>query len=239
MRKTNNNKQKKDLIALTLVVIMGMSIYFLYSLISVFPRQIIKAEVSEISLPKISYKSDLYIIAKLNKDKQVSTLSLTQELQGIVEDKTEDKIEDKKNTKESKKETKIKETSQVLEVVEIITGINNKSNDLSKRTVKNSYQFIDKDKVISNITFKKFGIIYYNNVKMTYYSDKVLPGGGLNIPGKHYEDNFVVDKDGFIVVASNIKVPKGTIYNTPFGRLAKVYDRCEACNINWIDIYVH
>jgi hypothetical protein len=214
---------------------MGMSIYFLYSLISVSQRQILKAEVSEIkvseiSLPKIGYKSDLYIIDKLNKDKQVSALSLTQELQGIVEDK------DYKSNKESEKEVEIKETSQVLE---IITGINNNSNDLSKRTVKNSYQFIDKDKIISNITFKKFGVVYYNNVKMTYYSDKVLPGGGLNIPGKHYEDNFVVDKDGFIVVASNIKIPKGTIYNTPFGRLAKVYDRCEACNINWIDIYVH
>lgn len=234
MRKTNN-KHKKDLIALTLVFVMGMSIYFLYSLISVSQRQILKAEVSEIkvseiSLPKIGYKSDLYIIDKLNKDKQVSALSLTQELQGIVEDK------DYKSNKESEKEVEIKETSQVLE---IITGINNNSNDLSKRTVKNSYQFIDKDKIISNITFKKFGVVYYNNVKMTYYSDKVLPGGGLNIPGKHYEDNFVVDKDGFIVVASNIKVPKGTIYNTPFGRLAKVYDRCEACNINWIDIYVH
>ena len=234
MRKTNN-KHKKDLIVLTLVFVMGMSIYFLYSLISVSQRQILKAEVSEIkvseiSLPKIGYKSDLYIIDKLNKDKQVSALSLTQELQGIVEDK------DYKSNKESEKEVEIKETSQVLE---IITGINNNSNDLSKRTVKNSYQFIDKDKIISNITFKKFGVVYYNNVKMTYYSDKVLPGGGLNIPGKHYEDNFVVDKDGFIVVASNIKIPKGTIYNTPFGRLAKVYDRCEACNINWIDIYVH
>ena len=220
---------------MTLVFVMGMSIYFLYSLISVSQRQILKAEVSEIkvseiSLPKIGYKSDLYIIDKLNKDKQVSALSLTQELQGIVEDK------DYKSNKESEKEVEIKETSQVLE---IITGINNNSNDLSKRTVKNSYQFIDKDKIISNITFKKFGVVYYNNVKMTYYSDKVLPGGGLNIPGKHYEDNFVVDKDGFIVVASNIKIPKGTIYNTPFGRLAKVYDRCEACNINWIDIYVH
>ena len=220
---------------MTLVFVMGMSIYFLYSLISVSQRQILKAEVSEIkvseiSLPKISYKSDLYIIDKLNKDKQVSALSLTQELQGIVEDK------DYKSNKESEKEVEIKETSQVLE---IITGINNNSNDLSKRTVKNSYQFIDKDKIISNITFKKFGVVYYNNVKMTYYSDKVLPGGGLNIPGKHYEDNFVVDKDGFIVVASNIKIPKGTIYNTPFGKLAKVYDRCETCNINWIDIYVH
>lgn len=52
----------------------------------------------------------------------------------------------------------------------------------------------------------------------------VLPGGGLNIPGRHINaGGYVADKDGYIVLAND--APKGTIINTPFGYKGKVYDR--------------
>lgn len=68
------------------------------------------------------------------------------------------------------------------------------------------------------------GIIYWSGYKFTYYSQRVLPGGGLNIPGRHVNSSgYVADKDGYIVLANS--APKGTVINTPFGFKGKVYDR--------------
>ncbi|MDY6086059.1 MAG: hypothetical protein SPI19_04925 [Peptoniphilaceae bacterium] len=68
------------------------------------------------------------------------------------------------------------------------------------------------------------GVIYWSGYKFTYYSQSVLPGGGLNIPGRHVnEAGFVADGDGYIVLANS--APKGTIIPTPFGYYGKVYDR--------------
>lgn len=78
------------------------------------------------------------------------------------------------------------------------------------------------------------GIINWNGYKYTYYSQRVLPGPGLRIPGRHVNANgFVADKDGYIVVANDR--PKGTIVPTPFGAMGKVYDR--GTYGNHIDIY--
>lgn len=68
------------------------------------------------------------------------------------------------------------------------------------------------------------GIIWWNGYKFTYYSQSVLPGGGLRIPGRHVnEDGYVADGDGYIVLAND--APKGTVIPTPFGYYGKVYDR--------------
>lgn len=68
------------------------------------------------------------------------------------------------------------------------------------------------------------GVINWNGYKFTYYSQSVLPGGGLRIPGRHVnESGYVADKDGYIVLAND--APKGTVISTPFGYMGKVYDR--------------
>lgn len=68
------------------------------------------------------------------------------------------------------------------------------------------------------------GVIRWSGKKFTYYSQRVLPGNGLNIPGRHVnEAGYVADKDGYIVLANS--APKGTIIDTPFGYKGKVYDR--------------
>lgn len=68
------------------------------------------------------------------------------------------------------------------------------------------------------------GVINWSGYRFTYYSQRVLPGGGLNIPGRHINSaGFVADKDGYIVLANS--APKGTVINTPFGYKGKVYDR--------------
>ena len=78
------------------------------------------------------------------------------------------------------------------------------------------------------------GVIRWNGYKFTYYSQRVLPGGGLRIPGRHVnEDGYVADGDGFIVLAND--APKGTVIPTPFGYFGKVYDR--GVSGNHFDVY--
>lgn len=81
--------------------------------------------------------------------------------------------------------------------------------------------------------FMSMGVINWNGYKYTYYSQSVLPGGGLNIPGRHVSGGFVRDADGYIVLANSSS--NGTILPTPFGQ-GKVYDK--GTYGNHIDIYV-
>ena len=76
----------------------------------------------------------------------------------------------------------------------------------------------------------------------SYYSETVLPGGGLNIVGRHIEggDNgqgYIKDGDGNIVLArpAGGKWNDGDTLETPFGK-GKFYDFCPEGRI---DIYVH
>ena len=78
------------------------------------------------------------------------------------------------------------------------------------------------------------GVIYFNGHRETYYSQKVLPGGGLNIPGRHVaSDGTIRDRDGYICVASS-DLPWGTLVETSLG-MGKVYD--SGCASGTIDIY--
>ena len=67
------------------------------------------------------------------------------------------------------------------------------------------------------------GRIWFNGHSETYYSQKVLPGGGLAIPGRHIaSDGTIRDRDNYIVVASD-DYPKSTVVQTSLGA-GKVYD---------------
>ena len=83
--------------------------------------------------------------------------------------------------------------------------------------------------------FEFMGIVMWNGYKFSYYSERVLPGTGLNIPGRNTTDGFVKDGDGYIVAAVN--GTKGSIIPTPFGAYAKVYDFCVGCASNQVDLY--
>ena len=81
---------------------------------------------------------------------------------------------------------------------------------------------------------KSKGVNYFNGHRETWYSQKVLPGKGLKIPGRHVDSRgLVCDGDGYICVASS-DYSKGTIVETSLGT-GKVYD-C-GCAKNTIDIY--
>lgn len=67
------------------------------------------------------------------------------------------------------------------------------------------------------------GAMLWNGYKYTFYSQRVLPGGAMRIPGRHIADGFVVDSEGYITGASDY-YPKGTILDSPFGRKIKIRD---------------
>ncbi len=85
---------------------------------------------------------------------------------------------------------------------------------------------------------KQKGAMFYNGHRETYYSEKVLPGTGLNIPGRHVADDGTIrDADGYICVAADPGyMPKGSVLITSLGP-AKVYD--SGCAYGTIDIYVN
>ena len=88
----------------------------------------------------------------------------------------------------------------------------------------------------SGVLTKSKGVNYFNGHKETWYSQKVLPGGGLRIPGRHVNSQgLVCDENGYICVASS-DYSKGTIVETSLGT-GKVYD-C-GCASGIIDIYTN
>lgn len=91
----------------------------------------------------------------------------------------------------------------------------------------------------NGVGLTKRGGVYWNpntGLKETWYSQKVLPGGGLKIPGRHVNnEGFVCDRDGYICVSSST-YPKGTIIETSRG-MGKVYD--SGCASGVLDIYVN
>ena len=112
--------------------------------------------------------------------------------------------------------------------------------------IENKYYFgLDEDVSCENPSpllyspaqLKNFGVIYWGEWRWTWYSQKVLPGKGLAIPGRHVDDNgYVCDRDEYICLASS-KLPKGTIVATPFGKMGKIYD--SGCAPDTLDVYVN
>ncbi len=100
-----------------------------------------------------------------------------------------------------------------------------------KRASTNSVAYVSGG---SGALTKSKGVVWFNGHKETYYSQRVLPGNNLNIPGRHVDERGVIcDGDGYVCVAS-YEYPKGTIIETSLG-MGKVYDWCATPGV--IDIY--
>lgn len=80
------------------------------------------------------------------------------------------------------------------------------------------------------------GVVYFNGHRETYYSQRVLPGTGLKIPGRHVaSDGTVRDGSNYIVLAADLsEYSRGSIVQTSLGA-GKVYDT--GCPRGTIDIY--
>lgn len=97
---------------------------------------------------------------------------------------------------------------------------------------------VDNGALYSSDEFQNSGVISWGGYNWTYYSELILPGNGLNIPGRHTtEDGYVCDGDSYIVLAADLSMlPRYSIVDTPFGREGKVYDT--GCAYGVLDVYV-
>ena len=108
------------------------------------------------------------------------------------------------------------------EIIEII-GLNNdiEGNFFRYKKSQEEIERVIETVAVSNALytpgqFQNLGVIYYGDYRWTWYSERVLPGGGLKIPGRHNDENgYICDEDGYICLASST-LSKGTILNTPF-----------------------
>lgn len=81
------------------------------------------------------------------------------------------------------------------------------------------------------------GRISWGGYQWTWYSERVLPGGALVIPGRHADENgYICDENDYICIASST-LDKGTVVDTPLGKQGKIYD-C-GCAQGVMDVYVN
>ena len=113
----------------------------------------------------------------------------------------------------------------------------NENTDLTNKIKKYTSTYATSSSVLYSANkFKNIGVVYWNGWKWTWYSQRVLPGGGLRIPGRHVDDNgYVCDGNNYICLASST-LPYGTVINTPFGKQGKIYDT--GCATDTVDVYV-
>lgn len=86
--------------------------------------------------------------------------------------------------------------------------------------------------------FQTGGVIDWGGYTWTHYSELILPGDGLNVPGRHTtSDGYVCDGDGYVVLATDLSMlPRYSVVDTPFGYTGKVYDT--GCAYGTLDVYV-
>lgn len=96
-------------------------------------------------------------------------------------------------------------------------------------TIKSNCYYSAKD-------FKRMGVFNWDGWKWTWYSQRILPGGALNIPGRHVDvSGYICDENERIVLACE-SLTKGTIVQTPLGKEGVVLDSCPTSGV--IDVYV-
>lgn len=165
--------------------------------------------------------------AKINSFKTKETAEIEARLKKEAEEKVKKEAEEKSKKEAEEKAKKEAEEKAKKESAE--------SKPSEAAVDQESYPDRSTEKLYDLQTFMFNGVINWQGLKFTYYSQSVLPGGGLQIPGRHVnKDGYVSDGDGYIVLAGS--APKGTVYDTPFGYQGKIYDRGTVGN--HLDVYI-
>ena len=195
-------------------------------------------QASTKQLKKVSSILSFRRAAKIDSFKTKETVEIETRLRLEAEEKAKKEAEEKakkeaeeKAKKESAEKAK-KEAEERARKAAEQSQASSQSDD-SEEVV--SYPERSTEKLYDLQTFMFSGVINWQGLKFTYYSQSVLPGGGLQIPGRHVnKDGYVSDGDGYIVLAGS--APKGTVYDTPFGYQGKIYDRGTVGN--HLDVYI-
>lgn len=105
-----------------------------------------------------------------------------------------------------------------------------------EETESSTEAIVENSSIYSPEDLQIMGVIDWGGWTWTYYSEKVLPGEGLYLPGRNTDENgFICDGDGYICLASTA-LSWGTIVDTPFEKQGKVYD--SGCDSHILDVYV-
>lgn len=155
-------------------------------------------------------------------------ISTTQKPTKASQEKEKKKEEKKEKKKEEKKVEKKAPEQKVVEEVEATKPVEVEAKEENYNKIETYYNPTD---------LQYSGVLYWGGYKWTWYSERILPGYGLNIPYRHIDgDGFVCDGDGYICLASS-DLSKGTVVSTPFGKMGKIYD-C-GCASGVLDVYVN
>lgn len=155
-------------------------------------------------------------------------ISTTQKPTKASQGKEKKKEEKKEKKKEEKKVEKKAPEQKVVEEVEATKPVEVEAKEENYNKIETYYNPTD---------LQYSGVLYWGGYKWTWYSERILPGYGLNIPYRHTDgDGFVCDGDGYICLASS-DLSKGTVVSTPFGKMGKIYD-C-GCASGVLDVYVN
>lgn len=231
-------KQVMGAISSILVVLFGSALTIpVAGMILANPQDVSQKTVIHQQEKKTEYREEnapIFILASQEYfDNELLEMQKVQEHLDIARAKSI-RAEEKPLRKVAKKRTPKKEAAK-----RIVT-IRAKQDSKKTKTIKTAVA-VKKEpvttktkKYVSYSRFMVLGVLYQGGFRYTYYSQRVLPGGGLDIPGRHVEGGYVRDKNNYIVLASKYH-KKGTVIDTPIG-LGKVYDYCPTNRT--IDVYV-
>lgn len=222
------------------------------ALVSLFSFSLAKADTSS-RIEKTEYFKQVSSIlsfrrtAKINsfKTKEIVDLEIRMKKEAEAKEKAKKDAEEKakkeaeekakKEAEEKAKKDAAEKAKKEAEERSRKDSSQQQSSDQSDTSELDSYPERSTEKLYDLQTFMFNGVINWQGLKFTYYSQSVLPGSGLEIPGRHVnKDGYVSDGDGYIVLAGS--APKGTVYDTPFGYRGKIYDRGTVGN--HLDVYI-
>ena len=212
------------------------------ALVSLLSFSLAKADTSS-HIEKTEYFKQVSSIlsfrrtAKINSFKTKEIVDLEIRMKKEAEEKAKKKAEEKakKEVEEKAKKDDAEKARKEAEERSRKAAEQQRSSDQPDTSESDSYPERSTEKLYDLQTFMFNGVINWQGLKFTYYSQSVLPGGGLEIPGRHVNnDGYVSDGDGYIVLAGS--APKGTVYDTPFGYQGKIYDRGTVGN--HLDVYI-
>ena len=113
------------------------------------------------------------------------------------------------------------------------------SGDEVYRNDSGTFEAFSTDGYMTADEFYNYGIVNHNGECFTYYSEQVLPGEGLEVPGRYTDwEGYVCDGEGYVVLATPDEYthPRGSTIELPTGRMGKFYDFCPEGSI---DVYVN
>ena len=200
---------------------------------------------------KVEETSGLYNELEINYDKIVEE---NDELKTLTTTETEEETEAEATTeevttqapKEEEVTTECVITTTTTPTEEVTEAISEEpttaDTTLSKELTGDEYfegvklQYSAPYDITDNKLTATKGVVRFNGHKECYYTQTLLPGKGLYLPGRHVaEDGTIRDGDGYICVAANLKfLPRYTKVMTSLGP-GKVYDT--GCAYGTVDIY--